>query len=109
MKNYYKKAAVAHLTKTAALEYMKNGIRVNAVAPTTTRTELVDAFWNSSRNKDNKEHIHRSFSYCNPMYAEFGELLECDDVTGAVSFLVGPDAKFITGHTLPIDGGYSAQ
>jgi NAD(P)-dependent dehydrogenase (short-subunit alcohol dehydrogenase family) len=45
----------------------------------------------------------------NPMGACHGEMVQISDVTGVISFLVGPDAKFITGQTIVIDGGYSIQ
>lgn len=45
----------------------------------------------------------------NPIAQVHGEMPEVSDVTGVVSFLVGPDSKFINGQTINIDGGYSIK
>jgi len=92
------KAAIAHLTKCLAVEWGKHNIRVNAVAPTFIRTPgtescLADPAF---RNKtiERIAALHR-----------IGEPVE---VAGAVVFLASPAASLITGHTLLIDGGWTA-
>src|SRR6516164_3811708 len=92
------KAAIAHLTKCLAVEWGKYNVRVNAVAPTfihTPGTEpaLADPAFRSNVI-DRIAALHR-----------VGEPM---DVAGAVVFLASPSASLITGHTLLIDGGWTA-
>lgn len=92
------KAAIAHLTKCLAVEWGKYNIRVNAVAPTFIRTPGTEAVLADPafRNDVIKRiaALHR-----------VGEPME---VAGAVVFLASPAASLITGHTLLIDGGWTA-
>ena len=92
------KAAIAHLTKCLAVEWGRYNIRVNAVAPTFIRTPgtescLADAAFRSNV-VERIAALHR-----------IGEPME---VAGAVVFLASPAASLITGHTLLIDGGWTA-
>ena len=93
------KAAIAHLTKCLAVEWGKYNIRVNAVAPTFIHTPGTEsALADPAFRADVVERIaalHR-----------IGEPLE---VAGAVVFLASPAASLITGHTLLIDGGWTAR
>jgi len=93
------KAGISHLTKCLAVEWGRYGIRVNAVAPTfihTPGTEpaLADAPFRADV-VDRIAALHR-----------IGEPVE---VAGAVVFLASPAASLITGHTLLIDGGWTAR
>ncbi|MNS58161.1 Levodione reductase [compost metagenome] len=85
-----------------AIEYAKANIRVNAVAPTVVRTALVDKFIQEAA--DPKEMAERMENF-NPIPG----MPEPKDVAAAVAFLASDDARFITGHVIPIDGGYTAQ
>ena len=93
------KAGIAHLTKCLAVEWGQYGIRVNAVAPTFIRTPgtapaLSDpAFY--AETVANIAGLHR--------------IGEPPEVAGAVVFLASPAASLITGHTLLIDGGWTAR
>lgn len=92
------KAGIAHLTKCLAVEWGQYGINVNAVAPTFTHTPgtataLSDPQFYAETVK-NIAALHR-----------IGEPTE---VAGAVVFLASPAASLITGHTLLIDGGWTA-
>ncbi len=93
------KAAVSHLTKCLAVEWGKYNITVNAVAPTFIRTPGTDeALADPAFRADVIERIaglHR-----------IGEPVE---VSGAVVFLASPAASLITGHTILIDGGWTAR
>jgi len=93
------KAALAYLTKCLAVEWGKYNIRVNAVAPTFIRTPGTEsALADPAFRNDVTERIaalHR-----------IGEPIE---VAGAVVFLSSPAASLITGHTLLIDGGWTAR
>ncbi len=95
----FSKAGVMGITRSAAIEYAKQGIRVNAIAPTAVLTPMVEAFIESS---DDPEAFRAERENWNPIpgwpYAE--------DIAAVVAFLASDDAKWITGHTLPIDGGY---
>jgi len=93
------KAAVSHLTKCLAVEWGKFNITVNAVAPTFIKTPGTDeALADPAFRADVIERIaglHR-----------IGEPVE---VSGAVVFLASPAASLITGHTILIDGGWTAR
>ncbi len=92
------KAALIHLTKVLALEWAREGIRVNAVAPTFVRTELTAS---TLDRKEWAEELLRRIPV--------GRFGEPEDVTGAVAFLLGDYASLVTGHTLVVDGGYSIR
>jgi NAD(P)-dependent dehydrogenase (short-subunit alcohol dehydrogenase family) len=93
------KAAVSHLTKCLAVEWGKHNITVNAVAPTFVATPgTAEALSDPAFRADVIERIaglHR-----------IGEPVE---VAGAVVFLASPAASLITGHTVLIDGGWTAR
>ncbi|MEO3853808.1 SDR family oxidoreductase [Acrocarpospora sp. B8E8] len=91
------KGGVLQLTKALAVAWAAEGIRVNAVAPGWIRTSLTAGL------HDNAETFQRIVDRT-PM----GRWGEPADVAGAVAFLCGPDARFITGVVLPVDGGYLA-
>jgi NAD(P)-dependent dehydrogenase (short-subunit alcohol dehydrogenase family) len=93
------KAAVAHMTRCLAVEWGRHGITVNAVAPTFIRTPgtaaaLADPVF-EAEVLERIAGLHR-----------IGEPVE---VAGAVVFLASPAASLVTGHTLLIDGGWTAR
>ena len=90
------------LTRSAAVEYAAQGIRVNAVAPTVVMTPLVQGFIDTA--PDPVEMRERLESY-NPMPG----IPDSEDVASVVAFLASDDARWITGVTIPIDGGYTAR
>ena len=93
------KGGVDALTRVLALEYAREGIRVNAIAPSYfDGTELMDQVFNA--NPETRAHsISRT-----PM----GRLGQPEDLEGAVVFLASDAARFITGHILYVDGGWTA-
>jgi NAD(P)-dependent dehydrogenase (short-subunit alcohol dehydrogenase family) len=93
------KAAVAHLTKCLAVEWGRHGITVNAVAPTFIRTPGTEsALADPAFEAETLERIAGLHRIGEPM-----------DVAGAVVFLASPAASLITGHTILIDGGWTAR
>ncbi len=92
------KHAVIGMTKTAALEYAKRGIRVNAVCPVFTTTPLLDLLFQS------KEGIDKMLLQTIPV-RRFGEV---SDIVNAIAWLCDEGSSFVTGMALPIDGGQSA-
>ncbi|MBV9479493.1 MAG: 3-oxoacyl-ACP reductase FabG [Acidobacteria bacterium] len=93
------KAGVAHLTKCLAIEWGKYNITVNAVAPTFIRTPGTEsALANPEFRADTIERIAALHRIGEPM-----------DVAGAVIFLASRAAALITGHTILIDGGWTAR
>lgn len=94
------KAGVINLTQSVASEYGKYGIRCNAVLPGSVRTENVS--WEIRIKKDPE--IFQKLARWYPM----GRVAEPGDVAKAVSFLASGNAAYITGATLPVDGGLLA-
>lgn len=89
------KHAVIGLTKSAALEYAKSGIRINAVAPGTIETEMVESVLDS--NAKIKEHLISMHP--------IGRIGKPEEIADAVVWLLSDKASFVTGHTLLVDGG----
>jgi NAD(P)-dependent dehydrogenase (short-subunit alcohol dehydrogenase family) len=90
------KAAIVQLTKSLAVAWAGDGIRVNAVAPGLIRSNMTAPMEQIEGLA--QPHLDRT-----PM-ARWGE---AEDVAGPVLFLASPAARFVTGQTLPVDGGYS--
>jgi NAD(P)-dependent dehydrogenase (short-subunit alcohol dehydrogenase family) len=86
------KHAVLGLTKSAALGYAKSGIRINAVAPGLTKTDLLANY--------DKEFIETLKS----MYP-IGHIADPQEIANAVVWLLSDKASFVLGHTLLVDGG----
>ena len=89
------KGGVAQLTKSLALAYAADNIRVNAVAPGWVRTPLTQSL---------QDDAQRSAAIL--ARTPLGRWADPADVAGAVVFLCSPAAAFITGAVLPVDGGY---
>lgn len=95
------KGAVLALTTAAAVELAPLGIRVNAVAPGMTNTPLY-ADWVAEQ--DDPEETARRVASAIPLQ----RIAEPADVAAAVSYLASPGASYITGVSIPVDGGYLA-
>jgi NAD(P)-dependent dehydrogenase (short-subunit alcohol dehydrogenase family) len=89
------------ITKHLAVEWADRGIRVNAVAPGTIRTERVKRLPEEPGGVEYLQAIEKM----HPM----GRIGEPGEVAQAILFLCSDDASFITGAILPVDGGYLAQ
>jgi NAD(P)-dependent dehydrogenase (short-subunit alcohol dehydrogenase family) len=92
------KGAVVNMTRALALEWAREGIRVNAVAPTWTRTEL-------ARTLLARPEMVAEIERATPM----GRVAEPEEIVGAVLFLASPAASMVTGHILAVDGGFLAR
>ncbi len=92
------KHGVVGLTKTAALEYAKQGIRVNCVCPGYIETPMTE----QGRN-DPERMAHMIAS------EPIGRIGKPDEIAETVVWLCSDAASFVTGHTMTVDGGYVAQ
>ncbi|MDA0336149.1 MAG: SDR family NAD(P)-dependent oxidoreductase [bacterium] len=92
------KGGVNNLTRTMAAEWAEFGIRVNAVAPTVTRSPMAEAAM-----KDSK-------AFADAVLTKNllrGDLAEPEEISAPVIFLASDAASMITGHTLVVDGGWT--
>ena len=89
------KAGLSNLAMNLAVRYGPQGIRFNVVAPGTVRTRA----WGGARSEA-LEHMTRLYP--------LGRVGEPEDIAAAIAFLASPDASWITGVTLPVDGGVLA-
>lgn len=92
------KHAIVGLTKTAALEYAKQGIRVNAVCPGVIHTEMIERL--TGKDKE----VEKQFTNMEPV----GRMGTPEEIAEAVVWLCSDAASFITGIAIPVDGGLTA-
>ena len=93
------KHGVTGLTKAAAVEYATSGIRVNAVCPGYIQTPLVRPIFEENAGMEER------VASRHPM----GRLGAPEEIAQAVVWLSSDTASFVTGHNMPVDGGYMAQ
>jgi NAD(P)-dependent dehydrogenase (short-subunit alcohol dehydrogenase family) len=92
------KHAVVGLTKTAALEYAKQGIRINAVCPGVIKTPMVD------RTTGRDKIVEKKFEDMEPV----GRMGRPEEVAEAIIWLCSDSSSFVTGHSMAVDGGWIA-
>lgn len=93
------KHGVIGLTKNAALEYAKSGLRVNVVCPGVIKTPMVDRFTGKSKE------VEKQFENMEPI----GRMGQPEEVAEAVIWLCSDASSFVTGHSMAVDGGWIAQ
>jgi meso-butanediol dehydrogenase/(S,S)-butanediol dehydrogenase/diacetyl reductase len=92
------KGAVVNLTRAMALDYGRQGVRVNAVCPSFTLTDMTK---DMAKNK----RLVAKFMERMPM----GRIIMPEDVAAVIAFLASDDARMVTGVNLPVDGGVGAS
>jgi NAD(P)-dependent dehydrogenase (short-subunit alcohol dehydrogenase family) len=90
------KAALMHLTKQLAVEYGNKGVRVNAIAPGPVETDMAKLVHSAD--------IRTSYKDAIPL-ARYGSI---EEIANAIYFLCSPQASFINGQILAVDGGFDA-
>jgi len=93
------KGGVIQLTRTAALEYVKEGIRINAILPGPVRTPMLTGLFEANPDTE------KIYMEMQPI----GRLAEPEEIAEAVVWLCSDSASYIIGHPLVIDGGLTAQ
>jgi NAD(P)-dependent dehydrogenase (short-subunit alcohol dehydrogenase family) len=100
MANYVAaKHGVIGLTKTAALEYISSGIRINAVCPGTARSRMVEDWIGGDPEAE------AQVAGLHPI----GRIAGPDEIAAAALWLCSDEASFVVGHALVVDGGYTIQ
>jgi len=92
------KGAVVNMTRALALEWAKQGIRVNAIAPTYVKTDFIKPLMDDPALRARIEAM-----------TPLGRIAEPEDIVGAALFLASPASSMVTGHVLAVDGGVLAQ
>ena len=95
------KGAIVSFTKTTAVDYARQGVRVNAVAPAVIDTAMSRA---SAANAPDPEAMRNWRLARHPV----GRIGEVDEVAKAIAYLASDEASFITGTVLMVDGGWTA-
>lgn len=93
------KHAVLGLTKAVALEFAKQNIRINAISPAGVKTQMYDRFTLGDKNRE------EGLANAHPI----GRVGTPEEIASAVIWLCTPGAGFVTGQTITLDGGYTAQ
>ena len=92
------KGGVNMITKVLALEWAKNGVTVNGIAPTFTYTP------GTAERLDNPEYLAGVLNRI-----PVGKVASIKDIVAAITYLTGPNSGMVTGSTLVIDGGWTIQ
>lgn len=117
------KHGVVGLTKSVALEYAERDIRVNAIAPGPTKTNIQSGIVGDSGGSSVLDRIRSVVGtvrmILRTLRADFdtsamrdvpmGRIADPEEMAGAVAFLCSTDASYITGTTIPVDGGQAAD
>lgn len=119
------KHGVVGLTKSVALEYASRGIRVNAIAPGPTKTNIQSGLLGGSGGPSQSwmdrlkmavklvrtaiRTIRADYDTSAMRDVPMDRIADPEEMAGVVAFLCSTDASYITGHTIPVDGGQAAD
>ncbi|HEV8141394.1 MAG TPA: SDR family oxidoreductase [Methylomirabilota bacterium] len=92
------KAAVIMLMRVLAQEFGRDGIRVNAVSPGMVRTGMTEPVYKSPELAAQRAEL-----------VPIGRVAAPEDIADAIAFLLGPDARYVNGHDLVVDGGVAGN
>jgi meso-butanediol dehydrogenase/(S,S)-butanediol dehydrogenase/diacetyl reductase len=92
------KGAVCNFTRALAMDHGRDGIRINAVCPSLTRTDMTEDMYQ-------KPELMAKFAERIPL----GRGAEPEEVADVIAFLASHDARFVNGVNLPVDGGLTAS
>ncbi len=96
------KAAIVNFTRSAALDYASEGVRINCVCPGSVATDMIEQAW---IQHGDYEEAKRLWESKHPI----GRIASPEEISKAILFLAGNGASFITGAALPVDGGLTAE
>ncbi|RDU36633.1 short-chain dehydrogenase [Neobacillus piezotolerans] len=99
------KHAIVGLTKSAALEMASYGVRVNAVAPGATNTEMMRSIERNAVGEEHAEEAQKAFAAAVPM----GRYATPEEIADLMVFLGSEKSRFIDGTMVRIDGGMSSN
>lgn len=104
------KAALAHLTRCAALELGEHGIRVNCISPGPTRTGIFAKAGGMDADAADQatEALEAAMTPLLPDFQAMPGMIHAEDIANAAVFLASDDARYVTGHDLAVDGGIIA-
>jgi NAD(P)-dependent dehydrogenase (short-subunit alcohol dehydrogenase family) len=95
------KGAIVNLTRAMALDHAPDGIRVNCIAPGSVETPMLHKEWEEMGGEGSVRHL---FEEKHPL----GRISQVEEIARTILFLAGPEASFITGACLAVDGGITA-
>ena len=104
------KAALAHLTRCAAIELGEHGVRVNCISPGPTRTGIFAKAGGVDADAADRttEAVEFAFAGLLPQFQAMPGMIQAEDIANAAVFLASDEARYVNGHDLVVDGGITA-
>lgn len=97
------KGGITNFTRAMAIDYAREGIRVNSISPGTIETPLVDELAGTKKEEEGQE-----FREANKWVTPMGRLGSPDEIAKVASFLASDDSSYVTGEDITVDGGIMA-